>query len=94
MPKVRPLGSPESKAQVLAYAAARKRGKAEDAVIQEDIRLLRAVINRSHRQIAGMLGMTADTWRYRRNNPQSFKLGEIRMVQELAKQYGREVRFG
>lgn len=91
MPRIKPLGSPEMKAQVQAYHAARKRGAEEDEQIKRELRMLKGAIGKTHTQIATMLGMSADTWRYRRANPSSFKLSEIRILQELAKIYSVEV---
>ena len=91
MPRTKPLGSDEMKAQVRAYHAAQVRAKDDDPRIRRELNILKARIGVTHKQLAKMLGMTVDTWKYRRENPSSFKLGEIRAVQELAKIYNTEV---
>ena len=93
MPRTKPLGSDDMKAQVRAYHAAQKRAKDDDPRIRRALNILKAKIGVTPMNLAKMLGMSVETWKYRRENPSSFKLGEIRAVQELARQYGMEVTF-
>ena len=93
MPKTSPLGSAEMKAQVQAYHAAQERSKTDDPSIQKQLAHLKVEVHATHQHMAKMLGMTPETWKYRRTHPESFKLSEIRVVQELARLYNTEVTF-
>lgn len=93
MPRTKPLGSAEMKAQVQAYHAAQKRSKTDDPTIKKQLEHLKVEVHATHQQLAKMLGMTPETWKYRRTHPDSFKLSEIRVVQELARLYNTEVTF-
>lgn len=93
MPKCKPLGSAEMKALVTANHSAQKRAKIEDQRIRDQLDILKVHAHVTHAQLAKMLGMSVETWKYRREHPASFKLDEQRTVQELAKIYNMEVTF-
>lgn len=79
------------KAQAQVYHAVQLRAEEDDPSIRKELNILRDKIGVTHLQLAKMLGMSPDTWQYRRENPSSFKLSEIRAVRELAKIYQVEV---
>lgn len=67
------------------------RDKDEDILIQEQIGILRVKTHKRHDQIAKELHMSRDTWKRRRDNPQTFTLPELRRLRDYMHKHGLEL---
>lgn len=67
------------------------RDKDEDVLIQEQIGILRVKAHKSHEEIAKDLKMSRDTWKRRRDKPQTFTLPELRRLRNYMSRYGMQL---
>lgn len=67
------------------------RDKDEDVLIQEQIGILRVKTHKTHEEIAKDLRMSRDTWKRRRDFPQTFTLPELRRLRNYMSKYGMQL---
>ena len=93
MPKVRPLGNPDTRAATEARGAAERVFKDKDSISRK-IKGLQEIAGYARRdQFAAALGMEERRLRYIIDNPEVIKLDEAICIQVLASKYGEAPVF-
>ena len=93
MPKVKPLGNSDMKAQAYAKREVDAKAHQEEQLIRQLNALKELTGMQTDAAFADVIGMSDGRYRYLKRFPTQFKLGEIRLVQALAKQYNFQIDF-
>ncbi|MBQ2948355.1 MAG: hypothetical protein IJD94_05190 [Clostridia bacterium] len=87
MPKTKPLGNADMKAVALAKRSASAMAAKEEKIVRQLDALCALTGMKTDKAFADLLGMSDGRYRYLKRHPGTFKLHEIRLVNELAAQY-------
>lgn len=93
MPRVKPLGNKDMQAIAMAKRAASSLSEEEATLIRQLNALKQLSGKGNDAAFADLIGISEGRYRYLKRFPGQFKLCEIRLVQELAKQYNLEISF-
>lgn len=94
MPRTKPLGNKDMQAIAMAKHAASSLREEEEATLIRQLNALKQLSGKGNDSaFANLIGISEGRYRYLKRFPGQFKLCEIRLVQELAKQYNLEISF-